>query len=55
VARKVLGNGTLPVTIDFKRTDSIQQTGEWSELTLNGDAAPNDRYNDRAKFPTAAR
>ena len=55
MARKVLGISTLPVTIDFKWTDSIHQTGEWSDFTLNGDAAPNDRFNYRAKFHTAAR
>ena len=29
---------------------TLQQTGDWSDFTLNGDAAPNDRYNFRAKF-----
>ena len=42
-------------TIDFKWADNIQQTGEWSDFTINGDAAPNDRYNYRAKFHAAAR
>jgi alpha-L-fucosidase len=36
-------------TFGFK--DNIQQTGDWSDFTLNGDAAPNDRFNFRAKFP----
>jgi hypothetical protein len=35
---------------DFKWADNIQQTGDWSDFTLNGDAAPNDRYNFRAVF-----
>ena len=34
--------------IRFKWADNIQQTGEWSDLTINGDVAPNDRYNYRA-------
>jgi len=34
--------------LDFKWADNIQQTGEWSDFTLNGDAAPNDRFNFRA-------
>jgi hypothetical protein len=55
IPRKLLGIGALPVTIDFKWTDNIQQTGEWSDFTLNGDAAPNDRYNYRAKFHAHAR
>ena len=55
IPRKLLGIGTLPATIDFKWADNIQQTGEWSDFTLNGDAAPNDRYNYRAKFRAAAR
>jgi hypothetical protein len=39
-----------PFTIDFKWADNLQQTGEWSDFTLNGDAAPNDRFNYRAGF-----
>jgi len=42
--------GVTEVTrwIDFKWADNIQQTGEWSDFTLNGDVAPNDRFNYRA-------
>jgi hypothetical protein len=40
----------LPRHIDFKWADNIQQTGDWSDFTLNGDAAPNDRFNYRAIF-----
>jgi hypothetical protein len=43
-----LGIRSLPATIDFKWADNIQQTGDWSDFTLNGDAAPNDRFNYRA-------
>lgn len=45
----VLG-GKLPAWIDFKWADNLQQTGDWSDFTLNGDAAPNDRFNYRAAF-----
>jgi hypothetical protein len=50
----VLGLGTVPAAIDFKWADNIQQTGDWSDFTINGDAAPNDRYNYRAIFRTVA-
>jgi hypothetical protein len=50
IPRAVLGIANLPATIDFKWADNIQQTGEWSDFTVNGDAAPNDRYNYRAIF-----
>ena len=40
--------GELPAVIDFKWADNIQQTGDASDFTLNGDAAPNDRFNYRA-------
>jgi len=36
--------------INFKWCDNILQTGDWSDFTINGDAAPNDRYNYRAIF-----
>jgi hypothetical protein len=54
IPRAVLGIAALPATIDFKWADNIQQTGDWSDFTLNGDAAPNDRYNYRARFRTDA-
>ena len=38
------------VSIDFKWADNIQETGETRDLTINGDCAPNDRYNYRAIF-----
>jgi len=50
IPRAVLGITPLPAAIDFKWADNIQQTGDWSDFTINGDAAPNDRYNYRAKF-----
>jgi hypothetical protein len=50
VPRDLLGVKHPPATIDFKWADNIQQTGDWSDFTLNGDAAPNDRFNYRAKL-----
>jgi hypothetical protein len=37
-----------PEWIDFKWADGLQLTGDWSDFTLNGDAAPNERFNYRA-------
>ena len=48
IPRSVLGITQLPAAIDFKWADNIQQTGEAGDFTLNGDVAPNDRYNYRA-------
>ena len=38
----------LPATIDFKWADRCYAKGDWTDFTLNGDAAPNDRFNYRA-------
>jgi hypothetical protein len=35
---------------DFKWTDNSIQDGEWTDFTLNGDVAPNDRFNYRANW-----
>ncbi len=48
VPREAMGIRSLPATLDFKWADNIQQTGEASDFMLNGDAAPNDRFNYRA-------
>ncbi len=48
-----LGRQGPPLTIDFKWADNIRQTGQWSDFTLNGDVAPNDRFNYRARLPAA--
>jgi hypothetical protein len=50
IPRALLGKGSLLAAIDFKWADHIEQSGDWSDFTLNGDAAPNDRYNYRARF-----
>jgi len=50
VPKSVLGITGDEFTLDFKWADNIQQTGDWSDFTLNGDVAPNDRFNYRAAF-----
>lgn len=50
VPRALLGAGTLPASIDFKWADHCYAKGDWSDFTLNGDAAPNDRFSYRAKL-----
>ena len=47
IPRSALGIASLPATVDFKWVDNLQQTGDASDFTLNGDAAPNDRFNYR--------
>ncbi len=46
---KTLGLRQAPARLDFKWADHPRPTGEWSDFTLNGDAAPNDRFNFRAE------
>jgi len=50
IPRSVLGIAKLPATIDFTWADNIQQTGDASDFTLNGDVAANDRFNYRARL-----
>jgi len=45
-----LGLPGPPPQLDFKWADAIGETGEWSDFTLHGDVAPNDRFNYRARF-----
>lgn len=54
IPRAKLGLGRVPMTLEFKWADNIQQTGDWSDFTVNGDAAPNDRFNYRAVFDNAS-
>lgn len=42
--------GALPRHFDFKWADNCLRANDWSDFTLHGDAAPNDRYNYRAIF-----
>lgn len=50
VPRTALPWSALPAAFDFKWADNIQQTGGSEEFTLNGDVAPNDRFNYRARL-----
>jgi hypothetical protein len=43
-----LGLAGPPQRLDFKWADGLAGTGDWSDFTLNGDVAPNDRFNYRA-------
>jgi hypothetical protein len=47
IPRKLLG-ATVLKSIDFKWADHCFAKGDWTDFTLNGDAAPNDRFNYRA-------
>ncbi len=45
---------TAPLTeLQFKWADNLQQTGDASDFTLHGDAAPDDRFNYRVRWPVA--
>ncbi|MEK7706649.1 MAG: hypothetical protein AAB380_01470 [Verrucomicrobiota bacterium] len=46
---KSLGLKSSPAKLDFKWADNCLQAGDWTDFTLNGDAAPNDRFNYRAQ------
>ena len=50
IPRAALSLRDGPVTMDFKWADNIMETGEASDFTLNGDVAPNDRFNYRAQL-----
>lgn len=39
-----------PAQFDFKWADNCITAGNWTDFTLNGDAAPNDRFNYRAQL-----
>ena len=45
---KALGFKSAPTRLDFKWADNCLQAGDWTDFTLNGDTAPNDRFNFRA-------
>ena len=48
IPRSALGITRLPVVIDFKWADNCYAKGDWTDFILNGDAAPDDRFNYRA-------
>jgi hypothetical protein len=45
---KSLGLKSPPPTLDYQWADNCIAAGDWTDFTLNGDAAPNDRFNYRA-------
>jgi hypothetical protein len=45
-----LGLKAPPAQLDFKWADNRIAIGDWTDFTLNGDAAPNDRFNYRAQL-----
>ena len=49
IPRKALGFGDpkKPISFDFKWADNMQKDGDIMEFTVNGDAAPNGRFNYR--------
>jgi len=49
IPRKVLGQarGALPVRLDFKWADNLQQPGEVMDFFLSGDVAPEGRFKYR--------
>jgi len=44
----LIGVKRRPSSIDFKWADHCYAKGDWTDFTLNGDAAPDDRFNYRA-------
>ena len=50
VPRSILGLTNAAATIDFKWADHCHAKGDWTDFTLNGDAAPDYRFNFRAKL-----
>jgi hypothetical protein len=51
IPRKLLGIKALPPAIDFKWADNcLSKRPNASDFTLNGDAAPDDRFNYRARL-----
>ncbi len=53
IPRAALGIRNLPATLDFKWADHCFHNGDWTDFTLYGDAAPDDRFNYRAILKTA--
>jgi hypothetical protein len=51
----VLPRGLVHDTFDFKWCDNIAPNGDAVRFTLDGDAAPNDRFNYRAELPASAK
>ena len=50
VPRAAIGLATLPPSLQFKWADNCYAKGDWTDFILNGDAAPDGRFNYLAKF-----
>ncbi len=51
VPRSALGVEPGSPALHFKWADHIDGSGDWSDFTVHGDVAPNDRFTYRAAFP----
>jgi hypothetical protein len=54
VPLEALGLDSYPLAFDFKVVDKITGNGQWWDLTVNGDAAPDDRFNYRVEIDAPA-
>ncbi len=52
---KALGLKSPAGTLDFKWADNCIAEGDWTDFTINGDVAPNDRFNYRARLQPSPR
>jgi len=50
ISWKALGWKSPPAMLDFKWADNCLRARDWTDFTLNGDAAPNDRFNYRVRL-----
>ena len=50
VPRPSLNFEVFPPAFEFKWADNVKNTGDEWDFMLNGDSAPNDRFNYRAKL-----
>jgi hypothetical protein len=54
IPKSTIGMHGNTATIDFKWADHCYAKGDWTDFTLNGDAAPDGRFKYRAKLRAAA-
>ena len=40
-----LGDASKPLHLEFKWADNVQHPGQVEDFAINGDAAPNGRFN----------
>jgi hypothetical protein len=55
IPRSLLHIDAASSVIDFKWADHCYAKGDWTDFTLNGDAAPDGRFNFRAKLGAPGR